>query len=105
MENSPLTEIIDFGISRVKYACDVITVLLDELKQASIADKCKILVVIDGFNAFFSNHTRIKNEMRELVPPSKVSLTKPFLDITKTDWCNGQVVVAVDQKATKVTFE
>lgn len=101
-EGSPLMEMIDLGINRVKYACEIVIALMSELKQASTAGKCKILVAIDGYNAFFSNETRVKNDAKQCVPASNVSLTQAFLDITKPDWCNGEIIVTVDRYATKV---
>lgn len=101
-KDTPILEMIDFGINRVKYACGVVDALIKELKFASTAGKCKTLVVIDGFNAFTSNHTRIHNDSKEMVLPKQVSLTLPFLDITKSDWCNGAVVLTVDVTANKV---
>ncbi|XP_063995879.1 small ribosomal subunit protein mS29 [Diachasmimorpha longicaudata] len=96
---SPILELIELGLARIKYACDIIEVLLGELKSSSIAGKCQVLVVIDGFNAFLGRDTEIRVENRKLVYPDKVTLTKPFLDITKSDWNNGAVVVTVDPLA------
>lgn len=102
-EDSPLIELINFGINRVKYASDIVIAVLNELKIASTANKCKVLVAIDGFNAFFTNDTCVKNDSKQIMPTSKISLTQAFLDITKSDWCNGEVIVTVDQYATKVS--
>ncbi|XP_015111965.1 28S ribosomal protein S29, mitochondrial [Diachasma alloeum] len=96
---TPILELIDLGIARIKYACDIIEVLSDELKISSIAGKCKVLVVIDGFNALLGRDTEIRVENRRLVYPDKVTLTKTFLNIAKSDWCNGAVVLTVDQIA------
>ncbi|KAJ8682048.1 hypothetical protein QAD02_017840 [Eretmocerus hayati] len=96
---SPLISLIDLGINHVKCACEVVIALMTELKKASIAGKCKVLVAIDGFNAFYRQVTKIKDDLRKYVPASQVSLTLAFLDITKSDWCNGQVIVSVDTRA------
>lgn len=101
-KGSPLTDLIDFGIQRIKYASDIVIELISELKQASTAGKCKIMVAIDGYNAFFGNDTMVKNDARQRVNAAKVSLTQAFLDITKSDWCNGEVILVVDQHACKV---
>jgi len=98
----PILEFIDFGINRVKYACGVVEGLLKELKQATIAGKCKTMVVIDGFNAFTSSHTRIMNEKKVMMLPNQVTLARPFYDMVKNDWCNGAVVLTVDTLANKV---
>ena len=95
---------IDFGINRIKFASEIIITLMDELKQASIAGKCKTMVVIDGYNAFFANYTRIKNEQKQFVAADKITLTHAFLNITRNDWNNGAVVVSVDSRAVKVIY-
>lgn len=100
-QGTPILELVEFGISRVKYACGVVDALISELKLASTAGRCKTLVMIDGFNAFTSSYTRIRDDNKMMVLPQQVSLARPFLDITKSDWCNGAVVLSVDQTANK----
>lgn len=80
----------------------MVEALIKELKLASTAGKCKTIVIIDGFNAFTSAFTRILDDNKVMVLPKQVSLTRPFFDITKDDWCNGAVVLTVDEKANKV---
>lgn len=101
-QGTSITELVEYGLNRIKYACGVVDVLIKELKLASIAGKCKTMVIIDGFNAFTSSHTRIRDENKAMVLPKQVSLALPFFDITKSDWCNGAVVLTVDIKANKV---
>lgn len=98
---APIMEMIDFGINRVKFASEIVISLMNELKQATIAGKCKTMVVIDGFNAFFSEHSRIKNDQKIFVPARNVTLTEAFIDITKSDWNNGAVILTVDKLAAK----
>ncbi|KFB38339.1 hypothetical protein ZHAS_00005692 [Anopheles sinensis] len=83
---SSLIALVDHGIRRAKFACNVIAALLHELKQHSSSGQMKTMVVIDGFNAFFHPRTRI-------------TLAHPFLDITRNDWTNGVCVLAVDRLA------
>ncbi|EAT40622.1 AAEL007668-PA [Aedes aegypti] len=96
---APMLELIDHGINRAKFSCDAIAALLGELKQQSTQGKLKTMVIIDGFNAFFHPQTRITTENKVRVTPDKVTLTKPFLDITRPDWCNGVCILAVDRMA------
>lgn len=96
---STLTELIEHGINRVKFASDTITALLSEIKQYSTAGKCKVMVGIDGYNAFFHDKTRILAENKAKVTPDKITLTKPFLDITNYDWTNGVCIITVDRIA------
>jgi len=102
LQGTSIRELIDFGINRVKYACGVVDALIKEIKLASTAGKCKTMIVVDGFNAFTSNHTRIHDDNKVMVLPKQVTLAIPFFDITKNDWCNGAIVLTVDEKANKV---
>lgn len=94
-----LLELIEHGIARIKFACDTIAVMLDELKEQSTQGKCKTMVVIDGYNALFHNKTYILTEHKAKVTPEQITLTRPFINITSHDWCNGVCVLAVDRMA------
>lgn len=96
---SSLSELIEHGIQRIKFATGTIAALLSEIKQHSTAGRCKTMVAIDGFNAFFHPETRILADNKQKVTPDRVTLTKPFLDITNFDWTNGVCVVTVDKIA------
>ncbi|XP_029041589.1 28S ribosomal protein S29, mitochondrial isoform X1 [Osmia bicornis bicornis] len=96
-----LISLIEFGIQRTKFACGVVSALIDELKAASTAGKCRTLVVIDGFNSFISNSTSIRDETRKYVPPERISLTAPFYNSAEYNWCNGAVILSVDIRATR----
>jgi hypothetical protein len=48
--------------------------------------RCKTLVAINGFNAFFHPKTCVMTEAKVKVPPSKITLTEAFVEITKYDW-------------------
>lgn len=95
---SKLLELIDHGINRGKYAADVIKTLLDEIKQQSTEGKVRTMVALDGYNAIFYEKTDVRGPVHlTRVPPSGVTLTQPFLDIINHDWCNGVVILTVDQ--------
>lgn len=96
---APLTDLIEHGVNRVKFATDTISVLLDELKQQSTEGKCKTMVAIDGFNAFFHPKTRILGDQKAKISPDKVTITAPFLNITNCDWNNGVCLLIVDRLA------
>lgn len=97
----PLSALIEFGIERTKFACGVIDALINELKMASTAEKCRTLIVIDGFNAFTSAHTLIRDENRVRVPPDRISITSTFFNSVNYDWCNGAAILTVDKRANK----
>lgn len=92
-----LLELVEHGINRVKFATDTITVLLDELKQQSTEGKCRTMVAIDGFNAFFHSDTYIKFDNKIKAKPSDITITQPFLSITQSDWSGGVVLLVVDK--------
>lgn len=96
---SPLLELIEHGINRVKFASKTISVLIEEIKQQSSDGKCKTMVAIDGFNAFFHSKTFIKDDSKRLVSPEKITITEPFLNITKHDWNNGVCLLVADRLA------
>ncbi|XP_057666720.1 28S ribosomal protein S29, mitochondrial [Diorhabda carinulata] len=98
-KGSNLTELIDHGINRVKYASNTIVALCNEIKILSTNGIFKTLVAIDGFNAFFYPNTRVYTEKKEVVHPHKITITEGFLNLTKSDWKNGAVVVIVDEIA------
>lgn len=94
-----LVDLVDLGINRIKYASDIIVALIKELKFNCNQGKCKTLAVLDGFNIFFSYKTKLKGEDKKMIPPMKVSVTEAFLEISKSDWINGAVVLSLDQLA------
>lgn len=98
-QGSTLLELIDHGINRAKYASDCIVHLAEEIKLLSSQGKCRTMVAIDGFNAFFYPNIRIKTEKKEPVHPSKVTITEAFLNLTKWNWTNGVAVLTVDELA------
>ncbi|XP_068626414.1 small ribosomal subunit protein mS29 [Battus philenor] len=96
---APLSELVEQGISRVKYSCDVIDALVHEVKLLSSNKKCKTFVAIDAFNCFFYPRTRLSTPTKKVVMPEEVTLTTSFLELTKNDWTNGAIVVSVDNIA------
>lgn len=96
---STFLELVDHGINRAKFASDVIRILLDEIKQQSTEGKVRTMVAIDGYNSLFYEKTNLRGEFNVMIPSSKITLTKPFLDLTKHDWSNGLCILSVDKLA------
>ncbi|XP_049883807.1 28S ribosomal protein S29, mitochondrial [Pectinophora gossypiella] len=94
-----LAELVELGINRVKYACDVVDALVQEIKILSNNKLCKTFVAVDGFNSFFYPLTRLRTPTKRSVKPEEVSLTTSFLEITKNDWKNGAIVLTADELA------
>ncbi|KAE8752602.1 hypothetical protein FOCC_FOCC000724 [Frankliniella occidentalis] len=95
---APIEELIEFGVGRAKYACDVVEDLLREVKSASNSGLFKTMVVIDGFNGLFSPFMKTLR-MKKKVIHQRCTLALPFLEISRFDWCNGVVVLSVDKHA------
>lgn len=94
---SSLLELVEHGINRVKFASETVIAASNEIKHLSNLGHLKTLVAIDGFNAFFYPNTRIFSEKKDVVPPSKITITQAFLNLTKFDWKNAAVVITVDE--------
>lgn len=102
-ENTPkgtsLDEFITHGINRAKYACDCMDILLNELKSHCSNNKCKMLVAIDGFNAFFNEKTDLKTEDRVKVIPQQITMVQTGLSAVQSDWNNGAIVMVTSPRA------
>lgn len=96
---STLSELVEHGITRIKFASETIAALLAEIKQHANNGQCKVMVAIDGFNAFFHPETRIVTDNKQKVKPNRITLTQPFLDITSYNWTNAVCILSVDKIA------
>ncbi|CAH2102968.1 unnamed protein product [Euphydryas editha] len=96
-QGAPLAELVEHGITRVKYSCDVVDALVNEIKILSNSKQCKTFVAIDGFNTFLYPLTRLRTPTKKKVAPEEVTLTTSFMELTKNDWVNGVIVLTADQ--------
>ncbi|XP_050549054.1 28S ribosomal protein S29, mitochondrial [Daktulosphaira vitifoliae] len=96
---STLKDLITHGINRAKYACDIMDILLNELKMHCTNNKCKMIVAIDGFNAFFNEKTDLKTEDRVKVKPQQITMVQTGLSAVKSDWNNGAIVMITSPRA------
>ncbi|XP_067665815.1 small ribosomal subunit protein mS29-like isoform X1 [Haliotis asinina] len=97
-EGTPLLDIVEFGMNRIKFAADCVGVILKELKQQANQKKVKVMVAVDGVNSFWAP-ARIRTEEKEIVPTSNISLVHNFKKIFRSDWTNGVIVCTVDPMA------
>uniref|UniRef100_A0A7G3AB76 Small ribosomal subunit protein mS29 n=1 Tax=Lutzomyia longipalpis TaxID=7200 RepID=A0A7G3AB76_LUTLO len=98
-KGATLLELVEHGINRMKFASGTIEALLQELKILSTAGKCRTMVAIDGFNAFLVKKTTLQGLYKKRIPPEKITIVKPFLDIVNQDWQNGVCILTVDKMA------
>jgi len=99
---TPLVDVIEFGLSRTKYAADVMGAILKELRLAAGRKEIKVLVAVDGVNAFWSS-TSIKQEENRSKKhvAGDLTLVHHWKRILRNDWSGGAVVCTVDGNATQ----
>ncbi|XP_041373276.1 28S ribosomal protein S29, mitochondrial-like [Gigantopelta aegis] len=97
-EGTPLVDVVDFGLNRVKFAADCVGVVLKEVKKQADLKRVKVLVAVDGVNSFWTK-TCIKTLDKVEVMTDQLSLVHNFRKMLKNDWTNGVVVCTVDPMA------
>jgi small subunit ribosomal protein S29 len=95
---SPLMDIVDHGLLRVRHSCDCVEALANELKIQATAGKCKVLVAAEGINAIF-HRTIHRRENKDPIEGHELSMVRAIKEMLKYDWKNGAVVVTVDRMA------
>ncbi|XP_077293048.1 mitochondrial ribosomal protein S29 [Arctopsyche grandis] len=98
-KGSHLTDLIELGIERVKYANDIVVALIEEVKILSTKKAIKTFVAIDGFNTFLAPDSKLRVKTRRHITPKEVTLTHAFMNATTNDWCNAIITVVVDEMA------
>lgn len=95
-----MMSVVEFGMSRGKYATDVVGVVLKELKMGADGGDWRLMVAIDGVNAFWSTTNIQQDDDRtRFHPPGELSLVHFFKKLLRSDWHNGAVVCSVDGNA------
>lgn len=93
----PISELIDFGINRQKFASDCVGAILRELRIAASAKQIKVLVAVDGINGFW-REARIKIEAQKHIPAGDLSMVHNFKKMFTSNWCNGLCIGIVDSQ-------
>jgi len=108
---SPLTDVIDVGCERLPFAADALNVLIRELKLNCIANNCKLLVVCDGINSLFADHTLVHREAtvwkkgpyytgpglewaKNCVKVDQCSVLRNFKKLFSADYSNAVIVAS-----------
>ncbi|KAK8378676.1 hypothetical protein O3P69_009404 [Scylla paramamosain] len=97
--DTPLGELVELGIGRARYSTDCVLALTSELKRHATEGRCKVAVVVDGINTFYSPVSRYRCEDRTLLDPKYFTLFQSFMQLFKSDWKNGIVVGSIDSLA------
>lgn len=102
-EGLPFSELIKFGLTRPRYATDVVGIILKELKKVATEKQHRVLVAVDGLNGLWGN-TSVKDEKRQYLSTDKMTLFYNFRKILRNDWNNGMVIGIVDKVANDSKF-
>lgn len=97
---TPLIILVNHGINRMKFACDVLQYLIEELKIAATAERIKLLVAVGGLNAFYDGETQVKRRVEKDTTTFQLSIFQSFRSLLKPDWCNGAFVTYVCESST-----
>lgn len=95
-KGSPLGEVVEQGLTRVRNATDAVGVVLKELKMQSSLGLFHLLVAVDGVNALWGR-TTLKREDRTLIAPEELALVHNLRKMVKNDWHGGAIVLSLSQ--------
>ena len=95
---SPLSEIIEMGLTRSRASSDCVFALIKELKNLATAKEIKLAFVVDGLNAMFQPDVRDKAKEAGATPENFV-IYDAFKQFFQHDWTNGCIVGSVCQLA------
>uniref|UniRef100_A0A2I2YXH0 Small ribosomal subunit protein mS29 n=1 Tax=Gorilla gorilla gorilla TaxID=9595 RepID=A0A2I2YXH0_GORGO len=95
-KGSPLGEVVEQGITRVRNATDAVGIVLKELKRQSSFGMFHLLVAVDGINALWGR-TTLKREDKSPIAPEELALVHNLRKMMKNDWHGGAIVSALSQ--------
>ncbi|XP_044800205.2 28S ribosomal protein S29, mitochondrial isoform X2 [Bubalus bubalis] len=95
-KGSPLAEVVEQGIMRVRNATDAVGIVLKELKRQSSLGIFRLLVAVDGVNALWGR-TTLKREDKSPIAPEELALIYNLRKMVKNDWQGGAIVLTVSQ--------
>lgn len=101
-KGSPLGEVVEQGLTRVRNATDAVGVVLKELKTQSAGGLFHLLVAVDGANALWGR-TTLRREDRTLIAPEELSLVHNLRKMVKNDWHGGAIVLSLSQTGSLFT--
>ncbi|KAI0229527.1 28S ribosomal protein S29, mitochondrial [Lamellibrachia satsuma] len=94
---TPLADVMEFGLARVKYAADVVGAILKEIRQQAAPQGFKVLVAVDGVNAFWSTtNIKVEDDRTKRHDAGNLSLVHNFKKMIRNDWSNGAVIGTLD---------
>ncbi|XP_031155222.1 28S ribosomal protein S29, mitochondrial [Sander lucioperca] len=103
-DGSPLGELVDQGISRVKSSSDVVGAVMKELRLQSGQPESdfRLAVAVDGVNALWGRST-IKKEDKSAVDPEELTLVYNLKKLMTNDWTGGAIITTLSQTGSLYT--
>ncbi|KAM8869471.1 small ribosomal subunit protein mS29 [Spinachia spinachia] len=103
-EGSPLGQLVDQGISRVKSSSDVVGAVMKELRAQSgtPASNFRLAVAIDGVNALWGRST-IRKEDKSAVDPEELTLIHNLKKLMTNSWTGGAIITTLSQTGSLYT--
>uniref|UniRef100_A0A2K5RS29 Small ribosomal subunit protein mS29 n=2 Tax=Cebus imitator TaxID=2715852 RepID=A0A2K5RS29_CEBIM len=95
-KGSPLGEVVEQGITRVRNATDAVGIVLKELKKQSSLGIFHLLVAVDGINALWGR-TTLKREDKRPIAAEELALVHNLRKMMKNDWHGGAIVLTLSQ--------
>lgn len=95
-KGSPLGQVVEQGITRVRNATDAVGIVMKELKMQSSLGKFRLLVAVDGVNALWGR-TTLQRHDKSPVAPEELALIHNLRKIVRNDWHGGAVVLTLSQ--------
>ncbi|XP_075764080.1 small ribosomal subunit protein mS29 [Pelodiscus sinensis] len=93
---SPLGEVVEQGVTRVKNASDAVGVVLKELKTQCLLGSFRLLVAVDGVNALWGRSTLRKKD-KSAISPEELTLVHNLRKMVMNDWNGGAIVTTLSQ--------
>ncbi|XP_066466352.1 small ribosomal subunit protein mS29 [Tiliqua scincoides] len=95
-EGSPLLDVVEQGLTRVKNASDVVGVVWKELKRQCPQGSFRLLVAVDGVNGLWGQ-TTLKKEDKSEISPEELTLVHNLRKMLANDWSGGAIVMTLSQ--------
>lgn len=100
-EGTSLLDLIDFGLNRVKYAPEIMGVIIEEIRLKSEENKLKVLIAIEGVNSLFTNNTvyKVQDQQYKYYKPNDLTIFQQLKSCLSNHWTNGSIICTVDGHA------
>jgi len=87
-KGAPLMEVVEVACERLPFAADAMNVVIKELKLNCNEGRMKLMVVVDGVNSLFADHTMIHRHKTEWVNGPYHKIRGFFDNVVQVDDCS-----------------